>query len=185
MQHLDQQVWQWFISHRTGTWNSIHIFFSDAFQPRWVVVMAVVLTAILAVRARGSIHPMRWWIVGYPAVTLILAVSTSSTLKHLIGRQRPDQAYRLVVETNPSMPSGHAIAACALATVLTLLTRHWLATVLVWAVAAVVCVGRLYLGVHWLSDVIVGITIGVTVALVVWWLMNRLHKRTVGASPAS
>lgn len=181
MQQIDQKVWGWFIEQRTPTWNSIQVVLSDAFQPRWVTVMAAVFTAFLALRATKSTHPMRWWVVPYPAITLILAVSISSSLKHIVGRQRPDEAYRLVVETNPSMPSGHAIAACALAMVITLLTRSWL-SVLAWAVAALVSVGRLYLGVHWLSDVIAGVAIGSAVALGVWWCLKKLFAHTLSAA---
>ena len=85
-----------------------------------------------------------------------------------IGRERPPIAEQLLYHFNPSMPSGHAVAAFALATVISYLsTRAWVQQ-LAWCVAVLVALSRLYVGVHWLSDVFVGGTIGVIAVWSIW-----------------
>ena len=172
---IDQAVWRFFINNRVAWLNEPQVLLSDAFQPRWVTLMAVVLTVVIFLRSRTLDSAFRWARILYPALTLIVAITISSALKHLIGRERPLEAARLVVETNPSMPSGHAIAAFALATVLSVLTRSWW-TVPAWIVAVLVAINRLYVGVHWLSDVLVGASIGTAVALLMWQLLQRAAR---------
>lgn len=84
--------------------------------------------------------------------------------KDLVGRARPAAAEQVVVLTNPAFPSGHALGSCTVigviaAVALARLTRRWLRiAVAVLAAAFVVAVGvsRLYLGVHWTTDVLAG-----------------------------
>ncbi len=89
-------------------------------------------------------------------------------IKHLYERPRPEEALRLITEDGYSFPSGHATAVTALlvSLVLVLTTtrigrrlRH-----LLWAAALTlivfICVTRLYLGVHWVTDVIAGFSVG-------------------------
>jgi undecaprenyl-diphosphatase len=85
------------------------------------------------------------------------------TLKESVGRDRPSLA-RLVNGEGHSFPSGHVLAAAALwamvPVVLSLYTQSrklwWIAAI--GAVSAVALIGasRVYLGVHWASDVIAG-----------------------------
>jgi undecaprenyl-diphosphatase len=103
------------------------------------------------------------------AVSVALVVATFGrplvefTFKELVGRDRPD-LNRLVEGNGPSFPSGHPMAAIALwgmlPVVVALFTHRraiWWATV---AFSGVMIVGiaasRVYLGVHWLSDVVGG-----------------------------
>ncbi len=90
-------------------------------------------------------------------------------LKHLIRRDRPDIALRAIVEDGFSMPSGHATSAAFFFGVLAYLLvrgpvlRKWQKVVAVLvALAAVIAVdfSRMYLGVHYLSDVIAGNVVG-------------------------
>jgi membrane-associated phospholipid phosphatase len=96
--------------------------------------------------------------------------------KQLVNRSRPPVGLRLVSETEASFPSGHSADSAALYITLALVVaivvlRRPLARLLVVAVAGlgVLAIGlsRLVLGVHWPTDVIVGWSLGLTVALVV------------------
>ena len=106
------------------------------------------------------------------------------TLKAIVDRDRPDLD-RLVAGNGPSFPSGHVMAAVALwgllPLVVTLYTRDrriWWATV-AGSTALIVAIGasRIYLGVHWFSDVVAGLVVGAFFLLGVEWVMTRCHRR--------
>jgi undecaprenyl-diphosphatase len=101
--------------------------------------------------------------------------------KATVGRERPPVEYRLVTETNESFPSGHALASAAiLGVVLVVLLPFITSTGARVAVVAgvglfVLAIGlsRLYLGVHWATDVIGGWVTGFA------WLALCLTVRQV------
>jgi undecaprenyl-diphosphatase len=90
------------------------------------------------------------------------------TLKELVGRDRPS-GDRLVRGTGPSFPSGHPLATVAswgvLPLVAALYTRRralwWSIAIGVWVLAATVAVSRVWLGVHYASDVVAGLLLAV------------------------
>lgn len=92
-------------------------------------------------------------------------------LKNLIARQRPcwiDQSVALLV-VNPhdySFPSGHSLASFAAATSIFLQDRRWGIPAL--CLAAAIAFSRLYLFVHFPSDVLTGIIMGIVIAYFVW-----------------
>ncbi|GAA1307771.1 phosphatase PAP2 family protein [Pseudonocardia xinjiangensis] len=103
------------------------------------------------------------------------------TLKEVLDRPRPPAALRLVEATNESLPSGHAtMSIVVIGTVVVLAWARRAATTRAALVSvAVVWVGavgatRIYLGVHWFSDVVAGWLVGAAwlalcVALWSWW----------------
>lgn len=90
---------------------------------------------------------------------------------------------RLLVEPlrQRSMPSGHASAAAVLA--LFLVRRYGWRGVPALALALVGGVARVYVGVHWASDVAVGWAIGATIGVVAQDVAARVEARGVGAVP--
>ena len=134
--------------------------------------MSLVVAAVLVVRWRP--------VLALPAAVL-LATLSGHVLKAVVGRERPPAEFRLVAEVNPAMPSGHAAGMAALAMVLSLWWwprgGWWRGAVsAVWALASAVCWARLYLGVHWFSDVVAGLILGGGVGAGVWLATLRLTK---------
>ena len=113
---------------------------------------------------------------GQARLWLLVGLSTyalQELLKRLVDRPRPELWPRLVNESSFSFPSGHALASASLLPLLAYdLTRTKARAVRVAAMATAVALslligfGRLYLGVHWPSDVAAGWAIGAAQALV-------------------
>jgi undecaprenyl-diphosphatase len=81
-----------------------------------------------------------------------------------------------VLEGWSSMPSDHAVMYFALATSVFLLSR-WVGLFLLFHAAAVVSITRIFTGVHWPLDVVVGACVGIFVALALHKPMTRLIRR--------
>lgn len=100
----------------------------------------------------------------------------SETLKTLFARDRPEAAYRLVEVASESFPSGHAmLSAVTYLTLGALLARELgrrrlkaYVLCVAFALAFVVGLTRVYLGVHWLSDVVAGWSLGAAWAMACW-----------------
>lgn len=109
-------------------------------------------------------------------------------LKHLFERSRPD-LFRVVEAAGYSFPSGHAmVSLCFYGILAFLLSRHirdwrWRLAVATLAAALVAAIGvsRVYLGVHYPTDVIAGYTaggmwLGFCISSLLWWERERPEK---------
>jgi membrane-associated phospholipid phosphatase len=124
--------------------------------------------------------------------TLAAGVAEGVTvlLKQLTDRARPPLAdpavHTLVgIPDSSSFPSGHAATAFAAATAVALLHPRLRAPLL--ALAAMVALSRVYLGVHYWSDVVVGGLLGAAVGLAAACVARRVGqaRRGRGRSPES
>jgi undecaprenyl-diphosphatase len=102
-------------------------------------------------------------------------LGTNLILKHLVARPRPwveiPGLTALVAESDPnSFPSGHTTAAFAFALALwPMVPRRWMAWAAL-AAAVLMAFSRLYVGVHYPSDVFTGALIGCLSACLARWL---------------
>jgi undecaprenyl-diphosphatase len=96
------------------------------------------------------------------AIGILLTAVVVMTTKFLVRRKRPDGDWGSIYRsTDPhSFPSGHAARAVMLAALALGLGPAWLAIILiVWA--PFVCLARVVMGLHYLSDVLAGMVFGV------------------------
>ncbi len=106
----------------------------------------------------------RWRAFGAAAVAALSSIVLFEVLKHLAGRRRPCEVEPhcwadLLPPDRFSFPSGHSMTAFALAATLSLIYPALLAPLLFTAVS--IAASRILLGMHYLSDVLAGIGMGV------------------------
>ncbi len=123
------------------------------------------------------------------AAFLLAAVIGGQLLSHgfktLFSRPRPDLVPHAVDVATASFPSGHSMMAAVtyltLAVMLSRMDGRVRIRVFFVSVAAVLAcavgVSRVYLGVHWPSDVLAGWTLGAAWALIVWLVARWLERR--------
>jgi membrane-associated phospholipid phosphatase len=111
--------------------------------------------------------PFHWRSHAQTLVTgVILTAVLVIVIKFSVRRKRPEGVWgRIYRNTDPhSFPSGHAARAAALAVLVIELGLPWLGLILVlWA--PLVSLARVAMGVHYLSDVLAGIALGIGIGL--------------------
>ena len=140
--------------------------------PFWTIIIAVLI--ILA-------YYRQWLEIAGLIVCLVGEAVLNFFLKNLFARTRPD-LFQVVAEAGYSFPSGHAMVSLCLYGMLTfLIARHvqswrWRLVVIGLAMALVVAIGvsRVYLGVHYPTDVVAGYFAGgmwlaFCISLLLWW----------------
>jgi len=126
---------------------------------------------------------MAWLTAATAGGGLLMAM----TLKTLFSRERPDLVYHATVASGYSFPSGHAMMSAVVYLTLAALlarlipsTRQRLYVVgSAMLITGLIGLSRIYLGVHWASDVAAGWAAGASWALLCWLLANwlKLGKR--------
>lgn len=143
-----------------------------------------VLTIVVAFVALLLGSMGRWRTGSLVAVACASGSWANVLVKHMVARARPDLVPHLMAETSNSFPSGHAansaIVYLTLATLAWPLLRRPAARIcaMTAAVLLVIAIGasRVYLGVHWPSDVLAGWLFGALWAIG-WW---RIELRLLG-----
>ena len=158
---FDDAVLRWLGAHRVPTLDGVMLDIT-ALGTSSVVTMVVGVAALFL------------WLNKHKHSAILLLVATfggvilNNLLKFGFGRPRPDVVPWVVHATFYSFPSGHAMSATivysTVAYLAARLQRTYAARLSIMLVAALViflvCFSRLYLGVHYPSDVIAGIIIG-------------------------
>lgn len=183
------------VAHRTDTWTTL------AAAATWLSgrignpLLAVLAVAALTWRRRD------WTPLLLVTGGLLGSLRLTVVGKRLAGRVRPPAELALPpLETSPSFPSGHTLNATVLAAMVAYVDCFTVQTRWARAVTTLACVAfpllvgasRVYLGQHWLTDVLAGLLLGLAWALAVvatqrLWLQVRLSRSRLnegGSSPA-
>jgi membrane-associated phospholipid phosphatase len=175
---LDLQVAQWFHAHATPAVTRAMLFITNWHDTLGVCVMALLLAAYFyAKRAR---HWLLAVIVAVPGGMLLNVL-----LKYSFQRTRPFFTDPLVTLPTYSFPSGHTAGATlfygVLASYLVVVHRGWGVRAAVAAGAcmmvALVGLSRIYLGAHFLSDVLAAMAEGVTWLAICITAISTLRRR--------
>lgn len=123
-------------------------------------------------------RPLRGWIAPLLTTVVVSGFFIGDVLKHLIPRDRPSNLPFAIVQEDlhfHSFPSGHTCTSFGIAIMLILLTRGTSRAWLGWAALLWACgvgVSRIYRGVHWPTDVLGGICVGLAGSILVWSVFN-------------
>lgn len=169
---------------------------SDPLGPEWLEEVGRDLTALGGVAVLGLLTLFavgglllirRFWVALYLAAAVITGVLLSSSLKALYGRPRPELVEHGSYVFSASFPSGHStMATVTFFTIAAILAAaqdslRLRAYMIIGAAILSLLVGlsRIYLGVHWPSDVLAGWCLGSAWALICAMLARRLIPRPV------
>lgn len=176
---FDDRVARWLARHRTDTWDHVTwvgSFIADAYVK---IPVTVVLCAVFVWRWR------RWTEPALLTGALVLEVAIFTLSSFVVDRPRPPIPHLDPIPPTGAFPSGHSAAAVAfygaIAIIVCWHTRNQIGRTIAITVAFLVplAVGasRLYRGMHHVSDVVVGLVIGIISLWVTW--------RVVRSGPAA
>ena len=147
----------------------------------WFPLYALLLL-LLAYRFRNG-KVMLLILLGFGIAVGLSDFTCSGILKPLVARLRPTHEpaidpIRLIHGYTGGLYgfcSSHAANSIAIALLFSLLYKNKIATVCLMTWVAVVCYSRMYLGVHYPTDIIAGLLIGSLWALVTWLALKRWY----------
>ncbi|MFS8137143.1 MAG: phosphatase PAP2 family protein [Thermomonas sp.] len=155
-------------------WNAFFVQVSGLGYLYGVVPMDILLVLLLAFRRKVR----EGLFAGFAIVGSALL---NLGAKHLFARQRPSLWESITPESSFSFPSGHAMGSMTLACVLVLLAwpTHWRWPLLVVMslFVALVGVSRIYLGVHYPSDILAGWSAALTWTVAIYLLVFQHGQR--------
>lgn len=163
---------------RTMGGTHFFIMLSEVAGPTATAGLALMVSLALLVRRRYAI-------LGGLAVALGGATSAWVVLKALIARPRPSVEFASFIEPGYAFPSGHATNAFALGVFAALLIwghvpkgrLRIIACAFPVALAVFIAFGRVYLGVHYTSDVVAGAVLGTAFGVCGAWVARMLERR--------
>jgi membrane-associated phospholipid phosphatase len=182
----DPRVTAWLVAHRAGWLTSVLRVITWLGSTAVIIPLGVIVGVFFVLRRR------RWQPLALLAAAVAGAVSLYDIVKPLIGRPRPPPAIWIGHFSGAAFPSGHAAQSVAFYAMLAIVLgagRSPRAKTVLWSAAALIALAvggsRIYLGAHWLTDVLGGYALGACwVATVVIVMLTASSPGTGRAKPA-
>jgi undecaprenyl-diphosphatase len=176
-QSFDNAVLRWLGAHHTTAWDNIMVEIT-ALGTGTVVIMIVAVAALFLVLTQHKYSALLLLISTFGGLVLNLV------LKLGFNRPRPTIFVPEVHAVSSSFPSGHAMSAAIVYGTVAYLAarlhrRAWARALVMFAaliVIVMICISRLYLGVHYPSDVVAGVVIGLAWAAFCMATLEAIQK---------
>lgn len=177
-QHFDEQLRSIINQHSSPLLTSV-------MRVATYLGSTIFLLAILACATLALYFWMKWRDAALILViTMAGALLLNTVLKLAFHRSRPDPFFGIVAPSSYSFPSGHALfSVCFYSTLAALINRrikNRSIRVVIWSVAALLIVligfSRIYLGVHYPSDVVAGYLAAIIWVMAVSMADHLLHN---------
>lgn len=165
----------------------IHIDSKVVFWPMYIITQigsAVGIIIITALILFVSFFKKKFFAVGLPvALTAVISRAINITLKSLIDRPRPE--FKVIEVTESSFPSGHSqnnmalyISVLLVALLFVNLPRRRVALkIILISLPLIIGITRIYFGVHYLSDVVAGWSMGAFIAIFVHAVYFAIYEK--------
>lgn len=171
----DEPIQRFVEDHRTAALDTFFLTMSRFGSTMVVLGLGALFTALTWSRCRAVSIAFAVATLGRPVIEFVL--------KALVDRDRPDFE-RMVNGQGPSFPSGHVMAAFALwglmPLVVGLFTRNrflwWASAICSGFVILSIAASRVYLGVHWPSDITAGLLLGAFFLVGVEAVVAQTHR---------
>lgn len=169
----EMRILEWLSDHHVAALNGFALAIAWTFSPAQAIGITVLGTVVVLLVTRSP------WRAGTFLLLVILSWGSSKVVKIIVHRPRPDSAllaHPLAIEHSSSFPSGHVCFAAALGLAILIMMRDSrrrakvTATIIVSAAVVVVALSRIYVGVHYPTDVIGAIVYIPSATAVLLWL---------------
>ena len=173
---LDAAAMEWFYSIRTEQRTEVVKAITFFANTKTIIWLCIILLVISKINKK----------IGLPiAATAIVGSTLNRTIKHTVMRPRPEYDLQLIHPGGFSFTSGHSSSAIMMYGLLVWLIRRYVkdkriantATVILTALWICIGLSRMYLGVHYPTDVMGGWTLGMIVMLVTITVVEKIEDR--------
>ena len=181
----DDIIMGYFVNHRSAPLTTFAVLVTNMGDVVTYSILIPLFTIVLYLRKH------RWLISLEASLILISASLLNSVLKSWISRPRPDIDLHLVEAASFSYPSGHAMSAVAFYGFMIYLSHKYISTAWLRGLSTVILLllivgigaSRVYLGVHYPSDVLAGFIAGAIWLLLCILILSSSHiYRTLRSS---
>lgn len=157
----------WLVSAK-ATWLPLYVLLVGGiawrYRSEWRTMLVVLLAVVVAVGLTDWVtHALKYWI----ARPRPSHVPELEGLLHIVNDYRGGQY---------GHPSNHAADTMALAVLACSVLRRWPWTILMTVFVALNCYSRMYLGVHYPLDILMGLMIGGTISGIIYWNVVRKYS---------
>ncbi|WPC18800.1 phosphatase PAP2 family protein [Pediococcus inopinatus] len=178
VKQFDQIIASFIQTNRTANKTSFFLFLTTLGNPLPHIGFILVLVAWLLYKKHSRL-------LSFTALALLLATSGNQAIKLIIKRPRP--LHKLISIGGYSFPSGHSTGITVLLGTIIIIAavlvkkswQRWLIYLIAFIFIILIGISRIYLNVHYPSDVLGGFLLGTTIVLLTAYLVLPSKKELV------